>query len=176
MILLFCPRSIYFHQLYGTTSKHFYHRDHQTQGLNAHKSIDTKSYTTAQEILMGLEIYSEKYNVCGKLDMFNITTDRLTERKHRIKTIYDGYIFQLYAQYHCLTEMGYHVQSLGLYSMADNKTYIVPLPSVAPEKQNAFEQLLHDLRNFDMQAPFSANVNKCRHCVYNALCDHSLAD
>jgi CRISPR-associated protein Cas4 len=100
----------------------------------------------------------------------------LTERKKKIKMLYNGYVFQLYAQYFCLTEMGYPVQKIKLYSMDDNKSYFVPLPQDAPDKLRDFEVLIQQMRDFELNAPFVANVNKCRQCVYRALCDYSLAD
>ncbi len=57
---IFCPRSIYFHQLYGRVSKKLYQSDVQIKGTNAHKSVDSKKYTTAKTVLQSIEIYSEK--------------------------------------------------------------------------------------------------------------------
>lgn len=171
---IFCPRSIYFHQLYGGVSPKLYHTTHQIKGLNAHKTIDTQTYTTAKTVLQGMEVYSEKYNLCGKIDTYDSTKKLLTERKKKIKAIYDGYIFQVYAQYFCLIEMGYQVEKITLYSMDDNKSYGVDLPHHNTEKLDAFEQLITDIQSFDLNADFIANANKCQSCVYNALCDHSL--
>ena len=68
---VFCPRSIYCHQLYGNISKRFYHTTSQTAGLNTHRTIDNKTYTTAKIVLQGLDIYSSKYGLCGKIDTYN---------------------------------------------------------------------------------------------------------
>lgn len=171
---IFCPRSIYFHQLYGRVSTRLYHTTDQTLGKNAHKNVDNKRYTTAKHVFQTIEIFSETYNLAGKIDTYDAKKQLLVERKKKIKVVYDGYIYQLYAQYHCLIEMGYEVSQLKLYSMDDNKSYPVNLPSEDPERQAAFEQLLHDIRRFDLNAPFTANPNKCRHCIYNNLCDASL--
>lgn len=171
---IFCPRSIYFHQLYGKVSQRLYHSTHQVKGLNAHKTVDSQTYTTAKSVLQGLDVYSEQYKLCGKIDTYDVAKKLLTERKKKIKVIYDGYIFQLYAQYFCLTEMGYQVDKIKLYSMDDNKSYSVNLPHDDPEKLSAFKQLIKDLRAFDLNADFTPNANKCQFCVYNALCDYSL--
>jgi len=172
---IFCPRSIYFHQLYGRMSQRLYHTTDQTRGKAAHKTIDNQQYSTSRHILQGLEIYSEKYKLGGKLDTYDQLRGLLTERKKKIKVIYDGYIFQLYAQYFCLTEMGYEVKELRLYSIDDNKSYPVVIPEKDLERFRAFEELLEQIRNFDLNAPFTANENKCKHCIYNNLCDFSLA-
>jgi CRISPR-associated protein Cas4 len=148
----------------------------QTDGLAAHNNIDNKSYSTSTHILQSLEIYSEVYKLCGKIDLYDQQNKMLIERKKRIKTIYDGYIFQVYAQYHCLTEMGYQINSIKLHSLDDNKRYTIALPTEDLPMQNKFEQLIKQIKSFDLQKPFIPNANKCNHCIYHALCDHSLAD
>lgn len=171
---VFCPRSIYFHGLYGKKSTKFYHTYYQTKGLNAHRTIDTKTYTTAKNIFQGLDVYSEKYNLCGKIDVYDASKKLLTERKKKIKLIYDGYIFQLYAQYFCLTEMGYPVDEIRFYSMDDNKVYPIELPENQPEKFNEFENIIKQIQCFDLTARFDPNPNKCQNCIYNPMCDYAL--
>ena len=171
---IFCPRSIYFHQLYGRTEQRLYQTTDQTKGKAAHKAVDAGTYSTSKYVFQGMEVYSDTYRIGGKIDVFDSRKGELVERKKKIKVIYDGYIYQIYAQYHCLTEMGYAVQSLKFHSMDDNKNYPVKKPEDDPKRQQAFEQLLADMRAFDMDAPFSANANKCKHCIYHNLCDTSL--
>lgn len=168
---IFCPRSIYFHQIYSSMETRLYTTVVQIKGKQAHKSIDSKTYTTARHILQNIYVYSEKYHLCGKIDLFDTKRNCLIERKKKIKIIYDGYIFQLYAQYYCLTEMGYQIDSMKLYSLDDNKTYPVALPSNDSVKKLAFEKLISDIASFDLTTPFMPNPNKCRHCIYNNLCD-----
>ena len=168
---IFCPRSIYFHQLYGQSDESLYHLTDQRDGKAAHASLDTKTYTTAKKVLQTIEVYSETYGLGGKIDIYDSAKKLLTERKKKIKVIYDGYIYQLYAQYHCLTEMGYEVKSMKLYSLDDNKSYSVALPHDDPPRQLDFEQLIYELKTFDLSAPFVANPNKCTHCIYSQLCD-----
>lgn len=98
---IFCPRSIYFHQLYGGSDESLYHSTDQSEGKEAHKTLDNKSYTTAKAVLQTLEVYSQKYGIGGKIDTYDQAKKLLVERKKKIKVIYDGYIYQLYAQYHC---------------------------------------------------------------------------
>lgn len=172
---IFCPRSIYFHQLYGRIEQHVYHTTDQSRGKAAHKTIDNRKYSTSKEILQGLEVYSSRYNIGGKIDSYDRVKRELVERKKKIKVIYDGYIYQLYAQYFCLIDMGYEVKQLKLYSMDDNKSYPVTIPDENPMKLKAFESLIQQMQNFDLDAPFTANENKCKHCIYNNLCDASLA-
>lgn len=173
-VFIFCPRSIYFHHLFGNISTRLYHSICQVNGNIAHASIEAKNYSTRKYILQGLEVYSEKYGLCGKIDILDLKKGLLTERKKKIKVVYDGYIFQLYAQYHALVEMGYEVKKICLYSMDDNKKYDVLLPCENKTMQKKFEQLLKNLRTFSLEKPFVANSSKCEKCIYNTLCDEAL--
>ncbi len=125
---IFCPLSIYYHQLYGNLSTRLYQDIPQVEGKASHKKIDEKKYSSRRTILQGIDIYSSKYNLCGKIDIFDTVSGILTERKKCINKIYQGYIFQVYAQYYGLAEMGYAVQEIRFYSMDDNKIYNVKIP------------------------------------------------
>lgn len=170
---IFCPRSIYFHQLYGRADTSLYHSSYQTAGRAAHKTVDTKTYTTAKSVFQSLEVYSKRYGIGGKIDTYDENKMLLTERKKKIVTIYDGYVFQLFAQYHCLVEMGYEVRALKLYSMDDNKSYPVLPPEANPTMHRKFEDLIMKMRTYRLTDAFVPNPNKCRFCIYNNLCDVS---
>ena len=102
---IFCPASIYFHAL--EQGEHLLVQSpDQLNGTKAHEKSDSATYSTQKNMLQGIGIYSETYNLIGKIDVFDCQNGILTERKKKIKTIYDGYVFQLYAQYYCLVEMG----------------------------------------------------------------------
>ena len=168
---IFCPRSIYFHQLYGRVSQKLYHQMPQTKGLAAHKTIDNQAYSSAISVLQGMEVYSHRYNIAGRIDIFDQKNGLLSERKKKIKVIYDGYIYQLYAQYFALEDMGFSVKSLRLYSMDDNKAYSIEKPENDPQRLQAFEALLTDIRCFNLNDDFIPNPNKCVHCIYSNVCD-----
>ncbi|MDX9714147.1 MAG: type V CRISPR-associated protein Cas4 [Dissulfurispiraceae bacterium] len=172
---IFCPRSIYFHQLYGKLDTQLYQQKPQISGKAAHAAIDGKTYSTRRNILQGVEIYSERYGICGKIDTFDVDIGKLVERKRQIKTIYDGYIFQVYAQYHALVEMGYKVKTIDLYDISHNKSHAVALPESCPEMQQKFEELIDKINRFDMYASdFCPNQSKCSNCIYSNLCDYGL--
>lgn len=172
---IFCPRSIYFHQLYGNIRTELYHQTPQVAGKAAHASIEEKRYSTRQNVLQGTEIYCAQYNLCGKIDLFDCDTGKLTERKKEIKAIYDGYVFQVYAQYFALTEMGYTVKSIVFYDLTHNKTYPVKLPAEDAEMLSRFESIVQQLASFDLNdRSFVANPNKCAQCIYHNLCDYSV--
>ena len=86
---IFCPLSIYYHQLYGELSERMYYGSAQLDGKAAHSAIDEQRYSTHKNILQGMDIYSSEYNLCGKIDLFDTEKGLLTERKKHIETIYD---------------------------------------------------------------------------------------
>ncbi|KAK3605079.1 hypothetical protein CHS0354_000745 [Potamilus streckersoni] len=148
----------------------------QIEGKAAHEAIDNKRYSTRKNVLMGIEVYSERYHVAGKIDIYDGDKRLLTERKKRLEKIYDGQVFQLYAQYHAMVEMGYEVEALRLYSMSTNKNFAIPLPKDDPSMQEKFEATLLQMRSYRFFDPFVPNKAKCDRCIYNPLCDMSLAD
>ena len=76
---IFCPVSIYFHNLYGPdTEKILYQGKAQIAGTKAHETIDEKR-TKTNHIIMSLDVFCEKYRLSGKIDMFDVKNGRLTE-------------------------------------------------------------------------------------------------
>ena len=170
---IFCPVSIYFHKLYRNVDKELYQRKEQVNGTNAHKSIDKKTYSTKKNMLQAIDVYTSQYNIIGKIDVFDIDSGILTERKNSIIEVYDGYIFQLYAQYYSLKEMGYEVKKIRLHSIIDNKNYDILLPKDNPKMKTRFEKLVDDIRNFDIGQYKQTNCKKCENCIYEPVCDRS---
>lgn len=169
---IFCPRSIYYHQLYSTYEQSTYQQKPQIAGKAAHRSIDEKTYTKRLDVLMDYELYCEKYRIHGKLDVFDCKTSVLTERKRSIKQIYDGYIFQVYAHYFGLIELGYKVKKIVIHDLTANKNYPVLLPGEDIEMFEKFEQLITAINNYNLNDHgFKANKNKCVNCIYSNLCD-----
>lgn len=172
---IFCPRSIYFHHVHGALRQEMFHRKVQTEGRLAHESIDAEAYSTRADILMGIEVYSAAYNLMGKIDLFELKTGRLIERKNRIAVIYDGYVFQVYAQCFALREMGYTVREIVLRDRSHNRNYPIPLPEDDPEMLRKFEKVIEELNQFDLNdTSFQPNPEKCLNCIYSTLCDYSL--
>lgn len=124
--------------------------------------------------MQAIPVYSEKYNLIGNIDMFNLNTGELVERKKHVTKIYDGYIFQLYAQYYCLCEMGYDVKSLKIYSYDDNKNYKIDLPENNKEMKDKFDKLITDINNFDPSDYRQNNYFKCQNCIYFDSCDRGI--
>lgn len=171
---VFCPASIYFHGLYGNTDTRLFQRTDQVNGTASHEAVDEGRYSSRKTIFTGLDVYSEEYGLTGKIDIYDSEKQELIERKKKIKTIYDGYVFQIYAQYYCLEEMGHHVLKMFLYSMDDNKKYPIPLPEEDTQMKTKFDETLKQMRSFDMNSFVQTNVEKCRGCIYEPSCDRSL--
>lgn len=171
----FCPLSIYYHQLYGSLSERLYYGSAQLDGKAAHEAIDEKRYSTHKNILQGLDIYSDEYKLCGKIDIFDTEKGLLTERKKYINILYERNIFQIYGQCICLREMGYTVKQLRFYSSDDNKVYPVPLPEDDVQMFEKFKATNKAMQNFDMNAFVPHNEEKCKKCIYNDFCDRPLA-
>ncbi len=171
---IFCPASIYFHNLYGGMNTMSYQAAAQINGTAAHKAVDNGKYSTRKNVLTAIDVYSSKYNIVGKIDIFDCDKGILTERKRQIKQIYDGYVFQIYAQYFALCEMGYNVQYIRLYSMIDNRVYPIDMPDKNPNMFAKFEQIIFDMKNFDLNTFQQSNKDKCRNCIYEPACDRGL--
>lgn len=149
---IFCPASIYFHKLYGSMDKMIYQSTDQINGTAAHKNIDEKKYSTKKSVLMATDVFCEKYNLIGKIDIYDIEKRLLRERKKHIKSVYDGYVFQLYAQYFALVELNYEVNQLQLYSIDNHKIFEIKRPDQNPEMLDRFENTIYEIRNFDLNS------------------------
>tara|TARA_B100001093_G_scaffold178455_2_gene171044 strand:- start:803 stop:1366 length:564 start_codon:yes stop_codon:yes gene_type:complete len=167
----FCPRSIYFHNIYQENyNENTVHKTWQKEGQAAHKSIDEQSYTSRKDVLQGLSVYSVQYGLMGKIDLFDQRSGVLTERKNSVTAVYPGFRYQIYAQYYSLCEMGYKPRVLRLHSKKSNQAYPISIPSEVERAE--FEQVIQELRDFSLEDPFSQNIAKCRNCIYNPLCDY----
>lgn len=144
-------------------------------GKVAHRTIDTKTYSTSSHVLQGIDVFSDEFRICGKIDVFNVEDGRLIERKREIKSIYDGYIFQVYAQVFGLRELGYIVKSIVIHDLTHNRNYPVPLPEKNEPMLIRFKRLIERINEFDLEeSPFEPVKSKCINCIYSNLCDASL--
>lgn len=169
---IFCPISIYFHNVYSSVDTLLYQNESQFRGKEAHSTIDYNKLNK-KDTITGIDVYSNEFNLIGKIDIYDSKKRKLIERKREIKNIYDGYIFQLYAQYYCMLEMGYEVETLELYSLVDNKSYKIELPENNLDMDKKFKQTLEKMYDFDINQFKQDNEEKCKHCVYEPACDRS---
>ena len=170
---VFCPASIYFHNLYGRQSSIMFQNTEQINGTKAHEAVDQGRYSSRKEVITALDVYSEKYNVVGKIDIYDGRTKTLIERKRTIKHLYEGYYFQIYAQYFAMKEMGYAIKHLKFYSITDNKSYSVALPEEDIQMLKKFEMVIQEMRSFSLETFIQKNAEKCAHCIYEPACDRS---
>lgn len=166
---IFCPYSIYLHNVYMETDDGVNHALPQTRGRIAHETVDNKKTSNRSDELLALPIISERYGLTGKIDIYRGREKKLIERKYQLKNIYQGQIYQLWAQYLCMVEMGYDVESIAFYEISTNKMIPIALPT--QEQLAQFEAFISTYRDFDPSSSIAVNRNKCLHCVYCSICD-----
>ena len=76
------------------------HATPQTRGKAAHDAIDEKKYSSRKEDLTALSVYSNELGIIGKIDLYKGKEKLLIERKYQLNSIYQGQIYQLWAQYY----------------------------------------------------------------------------
>lgn len=159
---LYCPKSLYLHAIYSSFEKNTYHDTPQVLGAIAHENIEKGEYTTSKHILQGLSVYSSRLGVKGKIDIYDAKNHFLIERKYRVKQIYTGFKYQLFAQMYCLEEAGMPVERLFIQSLSDNKRYEIPLPT--PDEKKEFEAVIQKMQSFKES---DLRDHTCRHCQNN---------
>ncbi|MCL2031954.1 MAG: type V CRISPR-associated protein Cas4 [Methanomassiliicoccaceae archaeon] len=170
---IFCPVSIYFHNLMEDADRMMSQSTCQINGTHAHKTIEDGRYTSRKDVLQGIEVYCEKYDLMGKIDLFDIKKGLLTERKKKISQLYDGQVFQIYGQYFALKEMGYKVNKIRVHSMDDNKNYDISIPEYDVDMVDKFEETIRDMHAFNPGDYIQTNPCKCSNCIYEPMCGSS---
>ncbi len=164
---LFCPKSLYLHNIYSSFDTSIYHDIPQTVGSITHENIEGQSYTTSKNILQGLSVYSNRLGIKGKIDVYDTKKKHLVERKYRVKYVYTGFRYQLYAQMYCLEEIGFKVENLFLHSLSDNKRYEISLPTL--EEKREFEEVISKMKNFEVASLRSHSCSHCSNNIYGLL-------
>jgi len=164
---VFCPYSIYLHNVYVGTEEQLIHALPQVKGKDYHKNIDQKKYQ-GKNWLLGLPVASMELGVKGVIDIYRPSERILIERKYQLRNLYRGQILQLWAQYYCLTEMGYEVSKLEFQTKNNNESRSIELPG--PPQKNELIYFISTIRHFDPESVFETNPNKCRNCIYINLC------
>ncbi len=166
---IFCPYSIYLHNVYQGGDDELTHSVPQTQGKETHAALDEKRYSTKQENISALTVYSEELGLIGKIDLYKGGEKILIDRKHHISTIYLGQKYQLWAYYFAMIEMGFEINKIAFYSMSDNTTIPIEVPS--SDDKIELSNFIKQMKDFNPDSEIPVNVNKCLHCVYSNLCD-----
>jgi CRISPR-associated protein Cas4 len=168
---IFCPHSLYLHTIYDEFENSTYTDVPQKIGKLKHETIDNNTYSTSRDWLQGMPVFSRKYGLAGKIDLYNQKTHALIDRKNKIGHIYEGYKYQLYAQYFALIEQGYAVKTISLHSLSDNKSYQVELPSAQDEI--GFQKLVEAIKSYKPTQDPDISPKKCERCIYNSLCSYA---
>lgn len=166
---VFCPYSIYLHNIYMEADEDTYHAVPQVRGKISHYTIDKKHYSSSKDVLVSLPVFSNRLGVYGVIDIYDKKQKQLIERKYRLKKIFRGQLYQLWAQYYCMVEMGYKVEEIAFYEMATNVSHVVAIPSDEDilELRDAIERF----RCFSPDSEYVQEAGKCSHCIYVNLCD-----
>ena len=171
---IFCPYSIYLHNVYMDADEGLYHATPQTKGKLAHEPVDNKTSSNRKDEILALPVMSEQLGVMGKIDVYRKKEKKLIERKYQLKQIYQGQIYQLWAQYFCMVEMGYEIDGIAFYEISTNKTIPIAIPTDADKME--LVSFINSFKEYDPSTPMKANPNKCRHCIYCNLCDKTEED
>lgn len=172
---IFCPYSIYLHNVYMESDETMYHATPQTRGRVAHETVDNKTASNRSNDILSLPVFSEEYGLMGKIDVYKKKEKKLIERKYQLKQIFQGQIYQLWAQMFCMQEMGYEIETLAFYETSTNKMIPVAMPT--ERDILLFKKFIHRFRSYEPSStPFTVNPNKCIHCVYCNLCDKTTQD
>lgn len=171
---IFCPYSIYLHNVYMEADEGLFHATPQTFGRVAHESIDNKCYSTRKSDLSSISVISENLKLTGKIDLYKADRKLLIERKYRLKNIFRGQLYQLWAQYYCMLEMGFEVEHIAFYETSTNRMLPVCLPGAT--ERDELQQLIIRFRSYTPGMQVKVNNNKCLHCIYCNLCDKTKTD
>ena len=166
---IFCPYSIYLHNVYMESDEGLYHAAPQTKGRYADEATDEKTSSSRSNDILALPVYSERFRLMGKIDLYRKDEKKLIERKYKLNRIFRGQIYQLWAQMFCLQEMGFEVHQLAFYEISTRKTIPVQMPK--EEDIKGFEEFIEHFHNYNPEEEIELNPNKCLHCIYCNLCD-----
>jgi CRISPR-associated protein Cas4 len=170
---IFCPYSIYLHNVYMGGEEELVHAVPQTRGKAAHETIDKKRYSSRKDEISGLSVFCNEFGIAGKIDIYKRNEKLLIERKYQLNTIYQGQIYQLWGQYFCMIEMGYEIENLAFYAIVTNKTFPITVPNGENKKELA--EFIREFKEFNPETNITVNENKCTHCIYCNLCDKTEA-
>lgn len=166
---IFCPFSIYFHNIYKSYNKLIFQDIKQVKGSNVHQNIDKKLYKKKSWI-ENLPLFSEKFLVYGFADLYNFEKGILLERKLIIKNnkLFFGQRMQLIAQAACLNERNLLLNEIKVFSKEDNKIYLINLPT--DKDYYELNKLIDRIINFNFNSEENINPRKCLNCIYKNWC------
>lgn len=85
---IFCPYSIYLHNVYMETDEDIFKTIVQMSGTNAHKATDSKKGSSRSCDILSLPVCSNSLGLYGVIDLYRGNTATLIERKLRLNHIF----------------------------------------------------------------------------------------
>ena len=171
---VFCPYSIYLHGIYSQVDKSLYHATPQIMGCISHEATDNKTSSTRKDDILSLPVFSDELQLIGKIDLLRMSEGHLIERKNQLKKIYRGQLYQVWAQYFCLKEMGYNVKKISFYEISTKKTIPVDIPG--DNELNELKLAIEKYLQYDPAKEIETDLNKCKHCIYCPMCDKACTE
>lgn len=146
----------------------------QVRGTIAHETVDKHTYSSLKTVITSMTVYSPTLRLIGKIDLYKQNSKTLIERKYQFKNPYEGQIYQLWAQYFCMIEMGYEVEHLVFHATASNRTVPIILPHETERKE--LESLVSKIRNYEIGETAAVSRSRCQHCIYCNMCDKTIEE
>ena len=75
------------------TDEGMYHATPQIRGRMAHETVDKKTACNRKDCMLSFPVFSEKYKLMGKIDVYSSDKKLLIERKYQLKQIFQGHIY-----------------------------------------------------------------------------------
>ena len=166
---LFCPYSIYLHNVFMDMDEDIFVAKPQVKGKAAHKAIDSRAFSENENDVQSLKVFSNELGLVGVIDLYRKEEKHLIEYKYKVgDSLFLGQKMQLWAQYFCLIEMGYMVQKISIYEKSTGIFHDVKIPD--NDDKQVLTDLIRKFREFDFSQPMEVNIKKCTHCIYCNLC------
>lgn len=166
---IFCPYSIYLHNIYMGADEDVYHATPQTKGKTAHIKVDNKTTSCGTNDIVALPVFSDELGIMGKIDVYKKQEKWLIERKYELKQIFRGQLYQIWGQYFCMTEMGYAIEKMSFYEISTNRMIAIEIPNKF--NKDELSKFIEMFKTYDPTQKIHINTNKCKHCIYCNLCD-----
>lgn len=169
---LFCPYSIYLHNAFMDMDGDVFVAAPQVKGKAAHKEIDSRTFSMSENDVQSLKVYSNELGLMGVIDLYRKDEKHLVELKTRVgDSLFLGQKAQLWAQYYCLSEMGYKVERISVYEKSTGIFHDVKIPD--NDDKQVLTDLIRKFREFDFSQKIEINTKKCTHCIYCNLCPYT---
>ncbi len=171
---VFCPYSVYLHQVFDNNKEETFSALPQQKGKEAHDRVDKNPTKQSKKVLNGIYVISNMLGMYGKIDQYFVNDKILVERKYKLTTIYRGYYYQIWTQFLAIEEMGYEVKELYFHSISNNQRISIAKPK--PEEIIELKNHIKKIARFDFEQKINVNPEKCKRCIYAALCDKTDLD